>query len=169
MTTTPAPTGDQTGGQTGDQTGDQTGGPSDGETLLIYAPVPLHRAGGRPDGALTLEGQACNGLRLWAENFGRVISMMPLAEGPPPPDWVPLTEVGPSLERIRIEPMPVAWRPDRFLRALPAARRRIRALIDEADYLSFSIGGLFGDWGSVACVEARRMGRPVAERGKEPA
>ncbi|SET42392.1 glycosyltransferase [Oceanicella actignis] len=133
-----------------------------GDTLLIYAPVPLHRAGGRPDGALTLEGQACNGLRLWAENFARVISMMPLAEGPPPPDWVPLTEVGPSLERIRIEPMPVAWRPDRFLRALPAARRRIRALIDEADYLSFSIGGLFGDWGSVACVEARRMGRPYA-------
>ena len=46
---------------------------SDG-TLLIYAPVPLYRAA---DGGWLVEAQACNGLRLWAENFARVIVMMP--------------------------------------------------------------------------------------------
>ncbi|MDR5652323.1 glycosyltransferase [Ruixingdingia sedimenti] len=128
---------------------------SDG-TLLIYAPVPLYRAA---DGGWLVEAQACNGLRLWAENFARVIVMMPLAPGAPPPGWVPAAAIGPAVARIEIAALPMAWRPDRFLRHLPATRRRIRALIDRADYLSFAIGGLFGDWGAVACFEARRMGR----------
>jgi colanic acid/amylovoran biosynthesis glycosyltransferase len=37
-----------------------------------------------------------------------------------------------------------------------------RSLIEEADYLSFAIGGLFGDWGAVACFEAHRLGRRFA-------
>ena len=35
-------------------------------------------------------------------------------------------------------------------------------MIEDADYLSFAIGGLFGDWGAVACFEAHRMKRPYA-------
>ena len=128
-------------------------------SLLIYAPVPLYR---RSDGVLLMEDQACNGLRLWAENFDRLITMHPLADGPPPPTWVPLERVGPNLDRIQIEPLPTAWRPGRFLRLLPATRRRIGALIDEADYLSFAIGGLIGDWGAVACIEAARRNRAHA-------
>lgn len=129
------------------------------DTLMIYAPVPLFRGAG---GELMLEDQACNGLRLWAEHFGRLIVLMPLEDGPPPPQWRPLASVGPALDRIEMVPMPVAWRPDRFLRHLPAQRRRIRDAIARADYLSFAIGGLFGDWGAVACLEAHRMGRPYA-------
>lgn len=129
------------------------------DTLLIYAPVPLFRSA---DGQLLMEDQACNGMRLWAENFDRLITMHPLDPGPPPPSWVPLDKVGPNLDRIRIEPLPMAWRPDQFLRALPATRRRIAALIEEADYLSFAIGGLFGDWGAVACIEAVRQNRAHA-------
>ncbi|MFN3936374.1 MAG: glycosyltransferase [Gemmobacter sp.] len=129
------------------------------ETLLIYAPVPLHRA---PGGGLLLEDQACNGLRLWAENFDRLIALMPLDPGPAPPNWCPVAHVGAALDRIEIVPLPQAWRPDRFLRALPAARKVIRAAIARADFLSFAIGGLFGDWGAVACLEARRMGRSHA-------
>ena len=129
------------------------------DTLLIYAPVPLYRSA---DGGLLMEDQACNGLRLWAENFDRLITMHPLDPGPPPPAWVPLDRVGPNLARIQVEPLPMAWRPDRFFRALPATRRRIGALIDEADYLSFAIGGLFGDWGAVSCVEAARRNRAHA-------
>ena len=124
------------------------------KTLLIYAPVPLFRDGD----ALWLESQAINGLRLWAGNFDDVHVMMPLGEGAPPPGWAPL----PPLEGITLHPLPMAYRPDRFLRALPAARRRIRALIGQADYLSFAIGGLFGDWGAVACWQAHRMGRRYA-------
>lgn len=129
------------------------------DTLMIHAPVPLFRG---PDGALMLEDQACNGLRLWAEHFGRLIVTMPLETGPPPPQWRPLASTGPALDRMEILPLPVAWRPDRFLRHLPAQRRRIREAIARADYLSFAIGGLFGDWGAVACIEAHRMGRPYA-------
>ena len=129
------------------------------DTLLIYAPVPLYA---RADGTLLLEEQACNGLRLWAENFERLLVMMPIESGMPPPNWVPLSNVGASLERIEVHPFPSAYRPDKFFAHLSKCRRQIRELIDRADYLSFAIGGLFGDWGAVACHEAYRMGRPYA-------
>ena len=125
------------------------------DTLLIYAPVALHRW----HDTLFLEDQACNGLRLWADNFPRLLVMMPVTEERPPPSWIPLASLGPALERIEIHPLPMAYRPDRFLRHLGATRHRIRALIARADYLGFAIGGLFGDWGAVACVEAHRLGR----------
>ena len=131
--------------------------PPDG-VLLIYAPVALHRGA---DG-FHIERQAVNGLRLWARHFARVIAMMPVAPGPPPPGWVAARAHRDSLARVRIEPLPMAYRPDRFLRALPRTRRRIRTLIAEADYPSFALGGLFGDWGLVASWQAHRMGRPFA-------
>ena len=105
--------------------------------------------------------QACNGLRLWAENFSRLVVMMPLAEGPPPPSWVPLARVGAALERIEIVPLPQAYRPDRFVARLPAVRRQLRALIARADYLSFAIGGLFGDWGRSPASRRTGCGRPL--------
>lgn len=129
------------------------------DTLLIYAPVPLHQDA---EGRLFGESQALNGLRLWARNFARVIVMMPLSPAPPPPGWEPILDADPRLDRVRIEPLPMAYRPDRFFRQLPATQRRIRALISEAHWLSFAIGGLFGDWGAVACFTAYRMGRPFA-------
>ena len=128
----------------------------DGKSLLIYAPVPLHRK----DGELFLEDQARNGLRLWAENFGHLIVMMPVTDAPMPPSWGPLDLLGEARERMTIVPLPMAYRPDQFLKHLPAVRRQIRDLIAQADYLSFSIGGLFGDWGSVACNEAWKLRRP---------
>jgi len=127
-----------------------------GKRLLIYAPVALHRK----DGKLYLEDQARNGLRLWAENFDFLTVMMPVTDAPMPESWGPLELVGPALERITIVPLPMAYRPDKFLRHLPSVRRQIRELIGQADYVSFAIGGLFGDWGSVACHEAWKMGRP---------
>lgn len=128
-------------------------------TLLIHVTVPLFRA---PDGGWLLEDQACNGLRLWARHFDRLIVTIPLETGPPPPSWVPVSRVGPDLARIELVPLPVAWRADRFLRALPEGRRLLRDAIARADRLAFAIGGLFGDWGAVGALEARRMGRPYA-------
>lgn len=126
------------------------------DTLLIYVTVPFHKAA---DGTILLEDQACNGLRLWADNFARVIVMIPLDPGPPPPSWVPVSRVGPCLSRIRFEIVPMAYRPDQFLRQYVPVRRRIRRLIKEADYMGFAFGGLFGDWGAVAAIEAGRMGK----------
>jgi glycosyltransferase involved in cell wall biosynthesis len=128
----------------------------DGKRLLIYAPVPLHRK----EGKLYLEDQALNGLRLWADNFDLLTVMMPVTDAPMPKTWGPLELAGPALDRITVVPLPMAYRPDRFLRLLPSIRRQIRDLIAQADYVSFAIGGLFGDWGAVACQEAFKMGRP---------
>lgn len=93
--------------------------------LLIYAPVPLAMI----DGDLHLEDQACDGLRLWAANFDHVTAIMPLTTALPSPSWVPLS-ARPGLERVSLEPVPMAYRPDRFLLHLPATRRRIAALIE---------------------------------------
>lgn len=127
------------------------------DTLLIYVSVPLHQV----DGEFFLENQACNGLRLWADNFRRLIVVIPVADGPPPAAWVPLyAEVGAAMERIEIVTVPEAYRPDRFLRALPGNVPKLRDAIQRADYLGFAIGGLFGDWGSVSAYLAHRMGLP---------
>lgn len=126
-------------------------------SLLIYAPVPLFRAA---DGGFLLEDQACNGLRLWAESFDRVIALMPVETGTPPGTWVPLSRIGPAAARIEIVPLPAAWTLRRFLPALPEARRKIRDAIARSDRIGFAIGGLVGDWGAVAALEAQRMGRP---------
>lgn len=132
--------------------------PDSENTLLIYAPVPLYAG---PDGHL-LEDQACNGLRLWSENFDRVITMHPLEHGTPPPTWIPVKSSAIDQNRVEIVALPTAYRPDQFLRHYSAVRRQISQLIDRAHFLSFSIGGLFGDWGSVACFEAHRKGRRFA-------
>lgn len=130
----------------------------DDDSLLLYLPVPLF---GTP-GNYTLDDQACDGLRLWADNFERVIAMLPVEPGEKPLNWAPISTIGPALERIEFVPLPLAYRPDRFLRHLPNVRREIAAQIRRARFLSFAIGGLFGDWGAVACFEAHAMGRPFA-------
>lgn len=118
--------------------------------------MPLYRQGSN----FLLEDQACNGLRLWADHFERLIVMMPVEKGTPPASWGPIQQVGPALERIQIEPLPSAYRPDRFIAHLPSGIRKIRNLIAKSNYIGFSIGGLFGDWGSVACIQAQLLGRP---------
>jgi glycosyltransferase involved in cell wall biosynthesis len=135
-----------------------TQGFADEHTLLIYAPVPLYAS---PNGYL-MEDQACNGLIRWSENFKHVIVMHPVEHGTPPASWIPLETSGIDLQRVEIVPLPTAYRPDQFLRQYRATRRRIAALIDRAHYLSFSIGGLFGDWGAVAALEAHRKQRRFA-------
>lgn len=126
-------------------------------TLLISVSVPLHER----DGVLFLEDQACNGLRLWASNFERLIVVIPLAPGPPPPAWAPVAAtVGPDFDRIELVILPEVFRPDRFLRAVPAQLPRLRDAISRADYLGFAIGGLFGDWGAVCAILAHRAGLP---------
>ncbi|MCX7644531.1 MAG: glycosyltransferase [Rhodobacteraceae bacterium] len=126
-------------------------------TLLLSLSVHLHER----EGAFYLEDQACNGLRLWARHFERLIVVIPLDRAPPPPAWVPVAaHVGPELARIEFLTLPVAYRPDRFLRALPAGVAALTPAIRRADYLGFAIGGLMGDWGTVGAVIAHRLGLP---------
>lgn len=124
--------------------------------LLIYAPVSLIQT----DTGLYLEDQACNGLRLWAENFEQLTTMHPVSFGAVPENYRPINSIGPNLSKINIVPLPTAYRPDQFIRHYWATRRMICNEISKADYLSFAIGGLFGDWGSVSCLQAHRLKRP---------
>jgi glycosyltransferase involved in cell wall biosynthesis len=126
--------------------------------ILINAQVPLHLQ----DGVFLLEDQAQNGLRLWAENFDHVTVMLPVSGDPVPASWRPIDLAESARNRVTIVPLPMAYRPDQFLRKLGAVRATIHQEIEKASYLSFAIGGLFGDWGSVACHEALRMKRPYA-------
>ncbi len=126
--------------------------------LLIYAPVPVF---GTPDGWI-VERQAANGLRLWAANFDHVTVMMPHQDGPPPTGWVPFDQVGENAARITIVALPTAWSLAKFAKTYRKTKAVIRDEIDRADYLSFAIGGLVGDWGAVASQQAHKMGRQFA-------
>lgn len=126
--------------------------------MLIYAPVPLYREGE----TLFVEEQASNGIRLWASNFSRVIVMMPLSRTRPRGSWIPVERAQFEAARICLVELPDAYRPDVFIREMPRTIRIIRGLILEADYLSFAIGGLFGDWGAVSAIAAHQMARPYA-------
>lgn len=130
------------------------------ETILINVQAPLFTFEGR----LYADDQACNGLKRWAENFDHLTALFLVMEGPPPQNYLPLEEeIAAYADKIRIEPLPMAYRPDQFLRHLPGTRRKIAQLIAEARYLNFAIGAcLFGDWGAVACREAHRLGRPYS-------
>ena len=127
-------------------------------TLLIYAPVPLFQG---KDGFL-LEDQACNGLRLWSQHFSKVIVLHPLQTGVAPPSWIPVKNSGIDLSRVEFITLPTAYSPFQFFRHYLTARKTIVSAISRAQYLSFAIGGLFGDWGSVGAWQAHRMGRKFA-------
>lgn len=132
--------------------------PRHDDSLLIYAPVPVFRG---PDGYL-LEDQACNGLRLWAENFDRVVSVHPEGVGPAPASWIPVSSSAIDPDRVKIVSVPMGYRPDQHFRHRRAVRDLFSSLIDDARFLSFAIGGLFGDWGGEACLVAARKGRSFA-------
>ncbi len=128
------------------------------KSILLYIPVPLYQS----QNGYLLEDQACNGLHLWAENFASLTVLIPVEGGTPPPSWKPIETVGPNLDRIKIVPLPTAYRPDQFLKCYRATRDIISEEINKADYLSFAVGGLIGDWGSVGSYLAHRKGRPYA-------
>lgn len=123
----------------------------------MHLPASLFQCGD----ALLLDDQACNGLRLWAEHFDRLIILVAVEQRAAPASWVPLDRIGPALDRIEFVHLPTAWRPDRFLRVLAPTRKRIRAALAQADYVGTTLGGAsFGDWGAVIAREAHRMELP---------
>ncbi len=129
------------------------------QSLLLVLPVPFLR---KSDG-LFLDAQACNGLNLWANNFDRVTVACPTL----PPNsldheksiqWCNVDSI-PCRNRIHFEELPWAHTPFHFLRRLPRTSHRLTQMIAQNRFLCFAIGGLFGDWAAVACVQAHRRGR----------
>jgi glycosyltransferase involved in cell wall biosynthesis len=107
-------------------------------------------------GVVYLDKQACNGLRLWLENFQTVTLACPTSiclESRD--DFAPLDLI-PGRERLRFVSLPVAHTPHRFAAVLPRTSLLLLREIQAADCLHFAIGGLWGDWASVACLLARQ-------------
>lgn len=73
---------------------------------------------------------------------------------------IPFKDLPWGPERFKFIPLPAAYRPAEFVRALPRVREQLRAEVDAADYLIFTPYTLIGDWPTVAIREARKLGRP---------
>lgn len=129
-------------------------------SILLVLPVPYRHI----NGALHIESQAANGLDRWADNFDRVVAACPVipeAEADKRSSWKWVHERSlAQKDRIRLVGLPWARTPGSFLANCGEVRRSLlHKLISESNYLQFAIGGLIGDWPSVAALEARRMNR----------
>ena len=134
------------------------------DSLLLVLPALFKQS---PSGELLIESQACNGIDRWAENFPHVIVacvMRPASEkqaATASVDYLPAADLT-HRDRVELIPLPYAYRVHEFIRAYAATRELISQKITEARYLFFAIGGLVGDWGSVAALEALRLDRRYA-------
>jgi glycosyltransferase involved in cell wall biosynthesis len=129
-----------------------------GERLLVVLPLKVHSV----DGQIHIDSQACNGLRLWLSNFPYVTLACPtLLSQYVPPYTSPLGEVV-GFDRLTFVTLPAAYTPISFFAKLPQVVRVLRHEIGRANYLHFGIGGLWGDWASVAALIASRAGLPFA-------
>lgn len=130
-------------------------------SVLLFVHPPFYRT---RDG-IFFDSQAQNGLRLWAEHFDTVRIMAPLVDAPAggvPSDasaLQPFLEAHPTVEPVML-PRRGTWR--FLMQDLGPGRKVIRDQIAAAQYLVFGFSGYIGDWGTVACREAVRMGRPYA-------
>lgn len=132
-------------------------------SILLVLPVPFRKM----DGVLHIESQAANGLDRWAENFDRVVAACPViseAVAQQRSSWKWVAEHALlHKDRIRLVGLPMAWSVGAFAAEYGKVRRLFAAeLLDECDYLQFAVGGLVGDWPSIAALEAQRKGRAYA-------
>ena len=128
---------------------------------LLVLPVPFRRQGDE----LLIEAQAHHGLHRWLDNFetlALVAAVIPeyLAIERREVQWIRPDPV--ILERVKLVPLPWAYRPDQFMRSLPDTIRVLDPIIRESHYLQFAISGLWGDWASVAAEIAIQQNRPYA-------
>ena len=63
-------------------------------------------------------------------------------------------------DRLKLIPLPRAFRLSEFLRQVGPVSRLLKTEIEDADYLVFSPHTLVGDWPTLAIREAVKLGRP---------
>lgn len=130
--------------------------------MLLVLPAPFYTA----EGKLVFELQACNGIEKWADHFGTVIVVAPLlpdkiAEQEKAIAWRDTATLS-QPERFELVPIPWAYSIKLFMKHYASTRKLLAGLINRCQYLQFPLGGLFGDWGAVAALEAQRQHRPYA-------
>jgi len=133
----------------------------DDGSILLVLPVAFRKD---TNGELLFEKQAFNGLERWADNFDRLVVACPLElekNHSPNNSSVEYLPVNQLISRSRIEfvPLPYAYKFVAFLKTYRRTRELLAKTIRKCQYLSFAIGGLIGDWASVASLEAIRQKR----------
>ncbi len=125
---------------------------------LLVLPVPFRRQGNE----LWIESQAHHGLIRWLDDF----ESLALAAAVIPEDlaterkntrWIKPDQI--IIERVRLIPLPWAYRPDQFIKNIFSTILVLDSLIRESRYLQFAISGLWGDWSSVATEIAIKQNR----------
>ena len=86
-----------------------------GGRLLIVLPLKIYVIGNR----LFTDTQACNGLRLWLENFQFVTIAGPSEARSRAPDANSPTDTISGPDRLTVVPLPTAYSPHHFAAALP--------------------------------------------------
>jgi glycosyltransferase involved in cell wall biosynthesis len=132
-------------------------------SLLLVLPLPVRYD---EQGQLMIESQAANGLERWAENFDKITAACVLTpsthlQARSSWTWRPVQDVA-CADRVKVVPLPWAYRPSLFLRHYRQNRKLLRSLIEKSSYLVFGIGYTWGDWASLGCLEAIRQRRPYA-------
>ena len=128
-------------------------------SLLLVLPVPLLL---RSDG-LYFEQQACNGLHNWLCNFSDVVVACPLmpsiiADKDTVIQWKKVDQIE-GFDRLSFVTLPWAYSPLSFAKNYFKTKKILSDLIINSRYLSFAIGGLFGDWAAIAALEAVKLKR----------
>jgi colanic acid/amylovoran biosynthesis glycosyltransferase len=123
------------------------------DRLLLVIPLRAFQHGTD----VFVDAQARNGLKLWLDNFDVLTLACPTSNGSPPAGCLPIDD-----SRITFLALPVAYTPHRFASAVVRMWRPLADAIDQANYLHFGIGGVFGDWGSLGALIAHGKRRPYA-------
>lgn len=130
-------------------------------SLFLVVPVPVRMV----DGQILMESQSLHGLDMYAENFDHVTAAFPVLPESMVQDfhwdWTPADKLKHS-DRIRMVTLPWAYAPLDHLSSHFKVRRLLDENIKQHRYLQFAIGGLFGDWGGLACYRAHKQGRRYA-------
>jgi glycosyltransferase involved in cell wall biosynthesis len=128
------------------------------ERLLQVLPSVIRRV----ENELEMDFDFSESLRLCLNNFDRVTVACPITMEFQDSGLRRCLRVKdlPWGNRIRVIPLPNAYRLSGFLRQLGAVRRLLKEEIENADYLVFSPHTLIGDWPTVAIREAIKLQRP---------
>lgn len=112
---------------------------------------------------LEIDVDFAESLRLYLEHFDSIAVACPVRtariEGSGLERCHAVRDLDLDADRLKLMPLPSAYRPVEFLRRLPAVRRLLRSEIEAAAYLLFSPCTLIGDWPTVAIREAVRLRR----------
>lgn len=130
----------------------------DDGSLLLVTHVAIRQGPNGPQ----IDDQTAAGITQWCQRFDRVTYYGISADGPgghgSSTAWTD-TNSGLIGERAELKVFPRAYGPVAMLQHYRAVRSTLRQEIAKHRYLSFTIGGLFGDWPALAGVEAIRQKR----------